>query len=501
MSSTKYRFGWLMVLTLLLLGVLAACGDSSTATPAPKTTPATTAPATTIVEATSTPVALANLPTSTPAPTATAPITTGTLTTTPATTIAATLVPRPVPAGLPGKLSLIGNDGQLYLYKFDGKKPQLILGKAGDDPYKTGDGQIFTFPTWSKDGSKLAVLSSTFKTGTTVSSDIYVVSADGSNPYKVRDGAAAGGVYLNFSPDGSALTMLVGGGDALELQLADTSPTASAKPPQTRTLSQGRPLYTSWSPDNDNLIIHTTNTGTETLSVLSTKNPNAKAVDLPGKPGSFRAPAWSGDGQRLAYSVVAAKKGDPETLIIAGKDGKEQARLDITELGSPSFNWSPDGKILVYATQSAPQSYYRSLYLTDGSGGSKATSTRVLNGTVFGFFWSPDGKKIAYASINSNGNFFTWNIYDIAANKSTLLVEWIPTEATQQILGYFDQYAQSDSFWSPDSKYLVFCGWDKAAIDQSASQDTPFVYILPTEGPTIGQAYIADYGELAFWSK
>lgn len=486
----------MIALTILLTGVLAACSDSPTATSAPGPAKATTAPATMVVEATSTPVALANIPSPTPAPATTAPITTPS-----ATTVAGTIVPRPVPTGLPGKLSLIGNDGQLYTYKFDGTKPQLLLGKAGDDPYKTGDGQIFTFPTWSKDGTKLAVMSSTFKTGTAVSSDIYVVNADGSNPYKVRDGAKTGGVYLNFSPDGTALTMLVGGGDALDLQVADTSPTASAKPPQTRTLSQGRPLYTSWSPDNDNLIVHTTNTGSEVLQILSTKNPNAKAVDLPGKSGSFRAPAWSSDGQRLAYSVLGSRSGGPDSLIIAGKDGKEQARLDIPDIGSLSFNWSPDGKTLAYGIQASPQNYLRNIYLTDGSGGSNATSTKILNSTVFSFFWSPDGKKIAYAGLNSSSTFFTWNIYDIATNKATMLVEWIPSEATQQILGYFDQYAQSDSFWSPDSKYLVFCGWDKATLAQNPSQDNPFVYILPTEGPNAGQAYVVDYGELSFWAK
>jgi Tol biopolymer transport system component len=478
---------------LALLGlVLVACGDEPKATSPASTTVALT----TSANATSTPVVL--LPTS--AQTALAANTAATTalsnTVAPVTATLPPATPQPLPMGLPGKISIVGNDGQLYLSRLDGKSPQILLGQAGVNPVQSGDGQIFAFPTWSKDGKKLAAISLNIKSGALVTSDVWVVKEDGTSAYKVRDSEPTGGIYLNFSPDGNVLSMLVGGNGTLELQVADTSTGSVAKPAAPRKLLEGQPVYSSWASDNATLLVHTADANNDTLNIIDAKNPVGKNQNIPFKPGSFRAPEWSSDGTRFAYVAAADSPGKPQALVISDKDGKELSR-QVGNGEGMSFNWSPDGKQLAFMSQAPSGDFYDALYMADVTAGTK---TKIDDGIVLAFFWSPDSRKIAYVTLNPTSNIFTWLVYDLASKKSTLLMEWGPSEATAQILSYADQYSQSDSIWSPDSRALVFGGYDKAAIMQPQPGE-PQIYILQVEGTNSGQYYKAGVGELAFWSK
>ena len=59
------------------------------------------------------------------------------------------------------------------------------------------------------------------------------------------------------------------------------------------------------------------------------------------------------------------------------------------------------------------------------------------------------------------------------------------------MLAFFDQYAYSNSLWSPDSQSLVFAG-------QVASDDVDRIFVMEVDEPSTIQA-IAE-GSLAFWS-
>jgi len=121
---------------------------------------------------------------------------------------------------------------------------------------------------------------------------------------------------------------------------------------------------------------------------------------------------------------------------------------------------------------------------------------------VLAFFWSPDGKKLAYLNLNADESRAVWNTYDLDTRKSTKLAEWFPTNNLIQIINYFDQYAQSDSIWSPDSKAIVFTGWTNSTVSADGKAEGPaLVYVMPTEGSKAGQAQAIAIGSLAFWAK
>jgi Tol biopolymer transport system component len=442
-------------------------------------------------------------------------VTTAPPTTAASTTAAATVTTQPQTqfspvTGFPGKLSIVGNDNNIYISRFDGKPPALLLGKAGVSVNAGQDGELFIFPTWSHDGTKLAAGSFLFHNGTPDSVSIYVAAADGSNTFKVQDAEKFTPVYLSWSPDGNYLSMLVGntGSNELDLRVVDTSKgAAGVKANGPRSLLHGNPLYSSWAADSDTLVIHFTSSGLNVLSQVKAKDAKSspQPFKLTGDPGAFRAPAWSADGSRLAFSTVLQGQSN-EVIVVQDKNGALQGTIDGVGQGAV-FNWSPNGARLAYGLRAgSSQRLYDGVLLSDLAGADapkngKISGTKIINDPVLSFFWSPDGKKLAYSTIDNASSRFVWNVYDLDSKKSTKLADWYPSDETTQVLSFFDQYAQSDSLWSPDSKALVFSGWVNATINNSTLTGDPIVYVMPTEGAKAGQVQAVAPGGLAFWAK
>ena len=101
--------------------------------------------------------------------------------------------------------------------------------------------------------------------------------------------------------------------------------------------------------------------------------------------GQDRSPAWSPDGQRIAFS-----RGKKLFVVRADGNGNETELADVD--GLPQ-SWSPDGKYLLYQTQ-------RQLFLWSFA---DSTSTQVgaRAGTSRWGQFSPDSRAIAYTSDES----------------------------------------------------------------------------------------------------
>lgn len=126
--------------------------------------------------------------------------------------------------------------------------------------------------------------------------------------------------------------------------------------------------------------------------------------------------------------------------------------------------------------------------------------------------WSPDGKQIAYLSMLPPGSQgcgdcsrvpglaapldqrsqirMRWRIADVETGQARTLVTFAPTANFITLLPYFDQYARSLTFWSPDSKRFVYA--------QREAQGTGSVWVTEiTENAT--PTKVGD-GTLAVWS-
>lgn len=520
MPHKKFHFpGLLLILFLVSSLLLSACGDDSNSRvltlPSPGPSESATPPAGTTAPTSTTPAAANSSATSTPAIVNTVPATTRVAATTaPALspTVRPTATPRPVitpPQGLPGKLALLGLDNALYITKFDGSQPIVALGSATAPPSQTQDGVVAEWPTWSKDGTKLAAISLNIKSGAVGSSDVIVTGSDGKNPVKVQEGAASPPVFISWSPDGNLLSVLVKGTGTnapLELRLLDTSKNLTAAQASQRKVAQGTAVYSGWSPDSQQLLIHSSTTAADSaLTLVAAKDTQAQPAAIKVTPSLFRSPAFSADGSRLAFAVTNSQTGN-EDIYLQDKAGKDAGKLDAGGKGV-SFNWSPvDSRLAFSSALASSQGLYKGISLAEVD--PKATATTALkanllvNEDIAAFFWSPDGKKLAYVTLNEAGDMLVWKVYDLDTKKSTTLTEWFPSDIWGQLLSFFDQYAQSNSVWSPDSKSLVFAGLSKedfAAISQSSSDNaTPMVYVLPIDG---SKPQPVAFGSLAFWSK
>jgi hypothetical protein len=120
-------------------------------------------------------------------------------------------------------------------------------------------------------------------------------------------------------------------------------------------------------------------------------------------------PAWSPDGQRLAYlgldgiGVVAADGSDPHVVTAPG-----------AAASGPS--WSPDGSQIVFSRNN-PQGFPGELYVAnaDGSGEQRLTSDGFENARPS---WSPDGKRVVFQ--RTSGAPFGWSLWTIDADGTGL---------------------------------------------------------------------------------
>ena len=128
-------------------------------------------------------------------------------------------------------------------------------------------------------------------------------------------------------------------------------------------------------------------------------------------------PAWSPDGQRIAFSSNRDGKRiafvSYDELYVMDADGSNPTNLtqDAGDDGYPA--WSPDGQRIAFVSErdGNPELYVMD---ADGSNPTRLTQDAGRDGSSA---WSPDGQRIAFVS-RRDGNA---EIYVIAADGSSLI--------------------------------------------------------------------------------
>ncbi len=161
-----------------------------------------------------------------------------------------------------------------------------------------------------------------------------------------------------------------------------------------------------------------------------------------------------------------------------------------------AFIWSPSDNDLAYTaiTDSSDLGVftYAGLTVYDAD---TSEPHRITDDELVAFFWSPDGEKLAYVAVDRVNNSLAWHVVDSRGNNGRKLTNFVPSgETLFTLFGFFDQYAYSNSLWSPDGKSLVYVGREVGA--NGAGMDS--VFVLPVDGSAPPRA-IAE-GRLAFWS-
>ena len=409
--------------------------------------------------------------------------------------------------GQVNRIAYVGPNGDLFTVDPDGEGLSRLTGglqAGGGPPGRVSQGAVqaqplrmneyYTWPTWSADGTKLAVSRVVVKDGgTDVTLQVMDAGTGRSETVYENDGgglvAEGAPHYIYWAPSGDELSFLAATADGLGLFVWDGTPGKQAG-----QINQGRPLYYQWSKDAGAMALHIG------LEVVWARPPEGRgSLQSFQSSGNFRVPAISPNGERLAYVDLADGR---MGLYIAPTNDLDQARKIIDVGSSSAFMWSPDGTQIAVADQSVPRNpLYDRLMLVPTDGGPFTTlSPGQSSNDVWAFFWAPAGDKLAWVSVNAEERELEWVVSSTNGSDAKRLFSFQPSAEVFIMLSFFDQYAHSHSPWSPDGKFLVIAGTkgDTARRSNGRTPTGDRIYVLDVEGTTEPRDLGA--GVLAVWS-
>lgn len=395
----------------------------------------------------------------------------------------------PAQSAATAPLAYVAEDGHVYTIAPEGGDARRVDSVPGEQPV-AGEVRLSRWPTWTPDGSRLAFMRLNSGEGDApATAAIWTVTSDGSDPRRIWESEDQAPIYMAWSPDGSTLALLAQRSDRFALLLIDPSGGRPA-----RTGAEGAPLYFAWSPDAAEVALHVSgdhrsNPRAE-LGVLR-PGPSEERHPLGAYPADFRAPGWSHDGVKVAFVAEAPDRG--AVLTVTDPRGGGATRL--ASLGEETaFLWSPAENRLAFSRRGSEGPFYRGLEIVRGDGGER---TQVTQDPILAFAWSPDGTKLAFVGVDRQAQALAWFVSDPAGKNPKQVAQFLPSEDQLRLFGFFDQYAQSHSLWSPDSRFLIYAGSPPGSRGTPAESRRSQVFIVPADGSAEPKAVVD--GKLAVW--
>ncbi len=226
-------------------------------------------------------------------------------------------------------------------------------------------------------------------------------------------------------------------------------------------------------------------------------------------------PAWSSDGEQIAFQRVDPATGQLAGLWIANEDGNGAHAVPGTQPDDRAPSWSPDGTQIVFE---GTRDGATGLYLTDLDAGT--TAPLLVSDTIAYArpVWSPAGDRIAYLVRQGSGNQLFTIIPDGSAPArvgdldGVLSANWSP-DGTQlvaaiQVTPFTSSIVTIDAasgaatpltegaadtvpVWSPDGAYIAFVRGDTLMIVRSTGEDERLVIRLPESAGSTGLSWRA----------
>ena len=207
-----------------------------------------------------------------------------------------------------------------------------------------------------------------------------------------------------------------------------------------------------WSPNGKRLAFVCNFTdGKDDVCIINADKTNRKR--LTHSPEQDRYPAWSPDGDKIAF--MSKRDGNFEIYVV-GVDGSNETRLTRDEGPDRSPAWSPDSKRIAFESYREGSN---DVYVMDADG----SNVRKLTDGKESYSqpaWSPDGQKLALVRYLNN----KYNLCVCATDGADLkgLLE--------------NKHYIRHPVWSGDGKRLFFSG------KESSDADNEEVYTIEASG-------------------
>ncbi len=238
---------------------------------------------------------------------------------------------------LRGRIAYSTRSGDIWVMQADGSGRKQVT--------RSGSGLDFD-PSLSPDGSQIVFRTSRGSHAPdprrTGAEGIFVVNTDGTDERQLwpADGRSAGGLFPDWSPDGSRIALTGYRADGTET-IYTLKPDGSGLTDLGAPNSSGQCI--EWSPDSKRLMFCHIEPDTGFDVWVMNADGSAKQ-QLTNAPGNDYPGIWSPDSRQIAFS--SERDGNVEVYIM-NDDGSDQRRLTNNPAAEGPEAWLPDGRLVV----------------------------------------------------------------------------------------------------------------------------------------------------------
>lgn len=401
------------------------------------------------------------------------------------------------------RIVYIGNDGNIYSVSADGADSRGLTSDGNGwavasqrRPEGQPDPVFYSWPAVSPDASRLVASRVALESPSNIKAELQIFDLKTGRAQKIHENPPsdapfiAPGVphYMCWSPDGKRLAF-VGQDELRGLTLHVDNVDKSESP---KAVISGSPIFSVWSANSNRMLLHVG----EILYVADIDG-SKEPRELRHRSIAFRCFAWALNGSKSIYVARAPYRGG-SAIYLADENGDNGQPIAPIRRGETVIVSSPNQEYLAFTEKGPPSAqYYVTLKLL------KVTDIEVktfVEEPLLAFFWAPDGEKIAFIGFDPSTQKATWKIIDVKNEKIFKLADFVPSSELSTIITFFDQYGQSHSPWSSDSRYLVFTGHaEPRKYGSNGKHGNNHVYVIDIHSRL--SPYSVGAGSMAIWSK
>lgn len=262
--------------------------------------------------------------------------------------------------------------------------------------------------------------------------EIFTVFPDGSQLAKLTDDPAED-IQPAWSPDGAKIAFTSNRSGSNQIYLAS----AESGSPIQLTSDQQNDLPV-WLPDGKQLAFRTNDgSGLWWWRIINLETSSVIRFSEPSYDFFSQTPAWSPDGQRMAYMSLVeqqARNDGSSQIHVKNIDGTNDVALTNDIWANVSPVWSPDGKRIAFLSERDGTYNQFALYVMDDDGSNVIKLTQVVYSESVTYTWSPDGRQIAIGNDNLFGGIYIIDVetgalkelLDVAGKNNISSPSWQP---------------------------------------------------------------------------